>query len=253
MSPWTIDDFMRYDYIGAPWIDRWYGMDIGNGGLSLRKTKTMIRITKGFKFNETENEDIYFARGTYELAARGLSINIPPVHVAAKFAYEAGQLPRVTSFGVHKTPKMRVDKDAITKSCPEAMGAVWGGCQIETYEDKKRSDTFHFLRKDRRFLASTRRMDVDAFDKDYVVSRHLRNTSGKKPGPHKLSGAHEGPIRRVCLVLLLLLVLVLLLVPSLFRSQREGHCICRSRSLHDHHILSFRKKASWLSLKSRLA
>jgi len=77
MSPWSIEDFLRYDYVGAPWIDRWYGMDIGNGGLSLRKTKTMIRITRSFKFNETENEDIYFARGIYDLAARDHDVKIP--------------------------------------------------------------------------------------------------------------------------------------------------------------------------------
>ena len=58
---------------------RWYGMDIGNGGLSLSKTKAMIRITKGFKFNETENEDIYFARGVSDIAARDPSIVIPPI------------------------------------------------------------------------------------------------------------------------------------------------------------------------------
>ena len=71
---------------------------MGNGGLSLRKTKTMIRIIKSVKFNETENEDIYFAGGIYDLAERDSSIIIPPVHVAVKFAYEGGSLPRVTFF-----------------------------------------------------------------------------------------------------------------------------------------------------------
>ena len=56
MSPWSIEDFLRYDYIGAPWIDRWYGMDIGNGGLSLRKTKTMIRITENFNFEKPKTK-----------------------------------------------------------------------------------------------------------------------------------------------------------------------------------------------------
>ena len=136
MSPWSIDDFLLYDYIGAPWIDRWFGMDIGNGGLSLRKAKTMIKITKTFKFNETENEDIYFARGIYELAEQDPAMKIPPVHVASRFAYEAGRLPRVTSFGVHKTPFRKVDKEAIAKTCPEAAASVWRGCQVEKLEER---------------------------------------------------------------------------------------------------------------------
>jgi hypothetical protein len=172
MSPWTVGDFLRYDYIGAPWIDRWYGMDIGNGGLSLRKTKTMIRITKSFKFNETENEDIYFARGIYKLAAQDPSIKIPPVHVAAKFAYEAGKLPRVTSFGVHKTPFREVDKDVILKTCPEAMKGVWGGCQARSYDVNGRKAMTQTSEGERqRFLAAPERMLVDVinFEKDYSV------------------------------------------------------------------------------------
>jgi hypothetical protein len=196
MSPWTINDFLQYDYIGAPWIDRWYGMDIGNGGLSLRKTKTMIRITKAFRFNETENEDIYFARGLYGLAERDRSVEIPPVHVAAKFAYEAGKLPRVTSFGVHKTPLREVDRDAIAETCPEAMAGVWRGCQVEMYEEVMTTPTktrakaaaaipernavtkatlagsisSQFARADERFLAADlMATDMLEFETDYVV------------------------------------------------------------------------------------
>lgn len=171
MSPWSVEDFLRYDYIGAPWIDQWYGMNIGNGGLSLRKTKTMIRITKSVKFNDTENEDIYFARGIYDLAKRDHSIVIPPVHVAARFAYEAGKLPRVTSFGVHKTPLIEVDKEAIAKTCPEAMASVWRGCQVETYGEKAvRGAYTQRARADRRFLAADRKaINVLDFESDYSL------------------------------------------------------------------------------------
>lgn len=169
MSPWSIEDFLRYDYIGAPWIDRWHGMDVGNGGLSLRKTKTMIRIIKSFKFKETENEDINFALGIYDLAARDPSIKIPPVHVAAKFAYEAGRLPRVTSFGVHKTPFRKVDKEAITKTCPEAMASIWRGCQVDQYEPEGKNK---IMRTDQRFLAADRlQTDVFDFENDYSTSK----------------------------------------------------------------------------------
>jgi len=164
------------DYVGAPWIDRWYGMDIGNGGLSLRKTKTMIRVTKSFKFNETENEDIYFARGIYKLAAQDPSIKIPPVHVAAKFAYEAGKLPRVTSFGVHKTPLMEVDKEAIAKTCPEAMASVWRECKVETYEGAttlRGAVTKDEGEPNLRFLAADRTLNVLDFENDYNVAEQM--------------------------------------------------------------------------------
>lgn len=41
-------------------------MDMSNGGLSLGKTHTMIRITKTFEYDEPENEDVYFAHGVYK-------------------------------------------------------------------------------------------------------------------------------------------------------------------------------------------
>jgi len=176
LSPWMIEDFLPYDYIGAPWIDRWYGMNIGNGGLSLRKTKAMIRITNAFKFNETENEDIYFARGIYDLAALDHSIVIPPVHVAAQFAYEAGRLPVVTSFGVHKTPFRRVDKDAIAKTCPEAVASVWRGCQVETYEEKTTAQGAVSPITEgvvRRFLAADRTLNVLDVESDSIIAEQM--------------------------------------------------------------------------------
>ena len=136
----------------------------------------MIRITKSFKFNETENEDIYFARGIYDLAARDHAIKIPPIHVAAKFAYEAGKLPRVTSFGVHKTPLMEVDKIAIAKTCPEAMASVWRGCQVDTYEEA--TTLRGAVTKDKggpnlRFLAADRTLNVLDFESDYNVAEQM--------------------------------------------------------------------------------
>ena len=148
-------------------------MDIGNGGLSLRKSKTMIRITENFNFKETENEDIYFARGIYKLTERDPAIKVPPIHVASKFAYEAGRLPQVTSFGVHKTPFRKVDKEAIAKTCPEAMASVWRGCQVQTYEETitARGAVARITGgEDRRFLASDHTLDVLHVESDYSLA-----------------------------------------------------------------------------------
>ena len=93
-----IDKFLQYDYIGAPWFNPWrcfaYGqfttVKIGNGGLSLRKVRTMLDIIKRHPRNlvetpQLENEDIYFAywfereRGLYHL---------PSPYIASEFSLE---------------------------------------------------------------------------------------------------------------------------------------------------------------------
>jgi hypothetical protein len=53
-----INDFLEYDYIGAPF--KWLNDHIGNGGLSLRKKSKMIEIIKN-KPSGDENEDVYFS------------------------------------------------------------------------------------------------------------------------------------------------------------------------------------------------
>lgn len=247
MSPWKVDDFLQYDYIGAPWIDKWYGMDIGNGGLSLRKTKTMIRITRTFKFNVTENEDIYFSRGIYKLARRDPSIEIPPVHVAAKFAYEAGRLPRVVSFGVHKTPLMRVDKGTIAKTCPEAMATVWNGCQVDTYDETTRGAMFQIM--DRRFLAVVdQRLDVLDFEKDFTIKKKKQVGVPPRKITHMSRGTEkrffQGPRVHV-VVLRLVLLLLLLLILFLVRVPREGLRRCVSSSVRLDQKLAILKTLSW--------
>jgi hypothetical protein len=63
----------NYDYVGAPWLitnyqptkDRSF---IGNGGFSLRKTQTMLKIIENYPWNEEStnpivfNEDLYFSK-----------------------------------------------------------------------------------------------------------------------------------------------------------------------------------------------
>lgn len=58
-SPYEINDFLSYDYIGAPWPDG----HVGNGGLSLRRRKKMLELTqrKWLKV-EPEAEDLFFSK-----------------------------------------------------------------------------------------------------------------------------------------------------------------------------------------------
>jgi len=95
----NIDDFLEYDYIGAPWPieqdDNLFG--VGNGGFSLRSRKKMIEViekvkvkdlklgnsTKKYMMNTNSTfvpEDVYFSKGlsVYKLgkvATRDVAIN----------------------------------------------------------------------------------------------------------------------------------------------------------------------------------
>ena len=183
LSPWKVHDFLEYDYIGAPWIDRFYGMDIGNGGLSLRKVKTMIHIIKTFPLEgRYENEDIYFAQGVYDLAKqKKYPVRIPPVHVAAKFSYEAGALPRVASFGVHKLPRHKIphkeNAAALFKTCPEADLGVWESCSLVAMTKEEREVDGKGGRSEitsnAAFVASDVDLNVTGFESDYDINKNV--------------------------------------------------------------------------------
>ena len=89
----SIDDFLEYDYIGAPWVVKWLGLDIGNGGLSLRNVMTMCMITeqcpRTIQTNRGEqfinNEDVYFS---FYLKCSVPSVSVPSVETALKFSIE---------------------------------------------------------------------------------------------------------------------------------------------------------------------
>ena len=82
-----LDEFLKYDYVGAPWKDA-----VGNGGFSLRrKSKTLEIISKCKHGNE--NEDVYFANPC-------VSIFKPSMEKAKMFSMEAYYSDE--SFGVHK-------------------------------------------------------------------------------------------------------------------------------------------------------
>jgi hypothetical protein len=59
----NIDDFMMYDYIGAPWSKTKYinRNNVGNGGLSVRNRRMMIYILNTFPNYSNTPEDIYFS------------------------------------------------------------------------------------------------------------------------------------------------------------------------------------------------
>ena len=109
----NIDDYLSYDYVGAPWSDT-KGNEyiknninsdlVGNGGFSVRDVNKMIQICNEFvkekndlfyhNINEIP-EDVYFIQ---HLVAK--KCNVAPFNIARQFAIE--QVPVMNSVGFHK-------------------------------------------------------------------------------------------------------------------------------------------------------
>lgn len=109
-----IEEFMKYDYIGAPWIDIFQNEQlkkyhvptlIGNGGFSLRNPKIMLEILNKFYMEKKQlflhnhikiPEDVYFSKYI-------LKINnavLPSYNTAIKFSSE--QILNNNSIGFHR-------------------------------------------------------------------------------------------------------------------------------------------------------
>jgi len=87
---YIINDFIKYDYVGAPLKSKL----VGNGGLSLRRKSKMLEILNDCDY-KNEPEDVYFS-----VACNKINVNKPSYEKAKKFSVEA--VYNQTSFGVHK-------------------------------------------------------------------------------------------------------------------------------------------------------
>jgi hypothetical protein len=99
-----IDSFLKYDYVGAPWIalPPNYIKGVGNGGLSLRKRSKMLEILEKVPYNTFEYgtpEDTYFS-GILEGFPTDIDIYKPTFEEAMLFSSESVYSPM--SFGIHK-------------------------------------------------------------------------------------------------------------------------------------------------------
>jgi hypothetical protein len=89
-----INDFLEYDYVGAPWIDSNRTDNVGgNGGLSIRRKSKMLEKLRNCENTKNEYEDKYFSNSCGNL-------RFPPFEKAKEFAVETTY--NNNSFGVHK-------------------------------------------------------------------------------------------------------------------------------------------------------
>lgn len=85
-----IDQFLKYDYAGAPWNDG----NVGNGGFSLRRKSKMLEVLRGCP-DRSMNEDILFSD-----SCPAVKVNKSPFEEAKLFSIEGVYSPK--SFGIHK-------------------------------------------------------------------------------------------------------------------------------------------------------
>ena len=95
-----IDEFISYNYVGAPWIRLREGKIVGNGGLSFRKKSRMLEITNQYSDDEITMEDIYFCKYLKDE-------DIAPYDVAKKFSVE--DIYYENPLGLHQ-PKISHDR-----------------------------------------------------------------------------------------------------------------------------------------------
>lgn len=98
-----IDEFLEFDYVGAPWRKPKENQLVGNGGLSLRTISKMVEICDKHKPTEQIWEDIFFIK---HLAGQGVA----DVETAKKFSME--DVYSSNPLGVHN-PIRHIDPEIL--------------------------------------------------------------------------------------------------------------------------------------------
>lgn len=95
---WT-NEFLEYDYIGAPWP--WYDHKAGNGGFCLKSSKFMRlqkQICRNHKTKHNEDEELCIVlRSIFE----GYNCKYAHKELAYLFSTEVGDIEKNRSFGFH--------------------------------------------------------------------------------------------------------------------------------------------------------
>jgi len=95
-----IYDFLKYDYVGAPWLitpgsDSEFCGKVGNGGLSLRRKSKMLEVIEKVPYPDNIAEDEYYC-----IYNKLVTLNRPTYEEAQLFSMETVYSGRC--FGIHK-------------------------------------------------------------------------------------------------------------------------------------------------------
>jgi hypothetical protein len=94
-----INDFIKYDYVGAPWTSPHLENKVGNGGLSLRRKSKMLELLNTCNPGQGIYEDVYFSNN--DPSCNIEKLNKPSVEESKYFSTET--IYSDQSFGLHKS------------------------------------------------------------------------------------------------------------------------------------------------------
>jgi hypothetical protein len=92
------EEFLKYDYVGAPWPQYSDNMNVGNGGFSLRSQR-LLKACSHIPSVE-ELEDVTICRVNRVWLERDYDIRFADLDVARRFSYERGESTGF-EFGFH--------------------------------------------------------------------------------------------------------------------------------------------------------
>jgi len=125
-SPFDINEFLEYDFVGAPMNNIIiYGIsilfmlkgylilhqNIYNGGLSIRSKSKMLKVIEKYPWDKLTPEDVWFCCFLPHVGGM-----LPSKKVASKFSFEADSLENSIPWGLHK-PRKEYNK--LLNICPE--------------------------------------------------------------------------------------------------------------------------------------
>lgn len=108
------DDFLSYDYIGAPWYIRHCPAQVGNGGFSLR-SKRLLEAVAGLTADYTTPEDETICKTFRNTLETNHRMQFAPVGVAEDFSCEYGKWRDAFGFhGVHNFANLMTDEELLS-------------------------------------------------------------------------------------------------------------------------------------------
>jgi len=108
------DEFLEYDYIGAPWIDAPDHARVGNGGFSLR-SRRLLQAGRDARIVECHPEDVALCRTYRRMLEQDHGVRFAPLAVARRFAFE-NERPSGPTLGFHGPYNLPLFVDAATVS-----------------------------------------------------------------------------------------------------------------------------------------
>ncbi len=98
-NSWS-DEFLKYDYIGAPWEFHSDSFRVGNGGFSLR-SKRLLKALQDPEIVEHHPEDVVICRKYRNLLESRYGITFATGEIARRFSFESTPPTSPLPFGFH--------------------------------------------------------------------------------------------------------------------------------------------------------